>query len=368
MYYKIARSLVVGLLGATFLAGVSTSTVAKADGFALKGDPKPVFVYFNVKNDGGWVQALDEARLRMEKALGLTIPYVEDIPEVATEIRPAVKKFIKRGHNIILGSAFGYSDTFLELANEHSDIAFLNPAGTTNNEKNLLSYYGRTYESQYLCGMVAGAMTKSGKIGFVAANPFGLVNWTVNAYLLGARQMNPNATLTVVYTGAWYDPVKERAAAQALVEQGIDVIGQHVDTPTPQIVAQENGIYGTGHHRDMREFANKATLCSSVWVWDRFLTPTLEQIVAGNWKPGAWGAFLSIKEGGTDVVLSDDLPQDVVDKVMAERDAIMNGKHVYTGPIYDQAGKERIAAGKTPSDGDLWGMDYLVQGVIGKLN
>ncbi|MDP6652245.1 MAG: BMP family ABC transporter substrate-binding protein, partial [Gammaproteobacteria bacterium] len=116
MYYKIARSLVVGLLAATFLAGVSTSTVAKADGFALKGDPKPVFVYFNVKNDGGWVQALDEARLRMEKALGLTIPYVEDIPEVATEIRPAVKKFIKRGHNIILGSAFGYSDTFLELA------------------------------------------------------------------------------------------------------------------------------------------------------------------------------------------------------------------------------------------------------------
>ena len=100
---------------------------------------------------------------------------------------------------------------------------------------------------------------------------------------LGAQKMNPNATVTVIYTGAWNDPVKERAAAEALAEQGIDVIGQHVDTPAVQIVAQEKGIHGTGYHRDMREFALKATICSSVWVWDKFLGPEIKKVEAGNW-------------------------------------------------------------------------------------
>ena len=339
-----------------------------ANAFSLDGDAKPAFIFFNVVNDGGWVQAFDEARKRMEKDLGMKLPYVEKVPEVATEIRPAVKKFIKRGHNVIVGTAFGYSDTFLELAEEYPNVAFLNAAGTTNNEKNLVSYYGRTYESQYLCGMVAGAMTKTNKIGFVAANPFGLVNWTVNAYLLGARQMNPDVTLSVVYTGAWYDPVKERASAEALAEQGIDVIGQHVDSPTPNVVAKEKGILGTGHHRDMSEFAGDSSVCSSVWVWDKYLTPTLKSISAGSWKPGAWGDFLSIKAGGTDIVLGDNVPQSVKDKVMSERQALIDGKHVFAGPIKDNSGKIRVAAGEVADDGALWAMDYLVEGVNGNLN
>src|SRR5690606_33771892 len=229
----------------------------------------------------------------------------ENVPENATAIRPAVELFIDRGANIIIGSAFGYSDTFLELAKQYPNVAFINPAGTTN-AANLQSIYGRTYESQYLCGMAAGAISKSGKLGFVAANPFGLVNWTVNAYALGAQKMNPDATVTVVFTGAWNDPVKERAATEALIEQGIDVIGQHVDSPTPQIVAEEKGVYGTGHHRNLAECAPKATQCSSVWVWDKFLEPEIKKIVEGTWEPSPYGAFLSIKEGGTDIACCGD--------------------------------------------------------------
>ena len=131
---------------------------------------------------------------------------------------------------MIIGSAFGYSDTFKDLAKEYPKVAFVNAAGTTNGA-NLESFYGRTYEGHYLCGMVAGAMTKTGKLGFVAAHPIGIVNWAVNGYLLGARQTNPNATVNVVYVGTWNDPVKERAAALALIEQGIDVLGINVDTP-----------------------------------------------------------------------------------------------------------------------------------------
>ena len=160
----------------------------------ISGDPKPAMIIFTQVNDGGWSQALDEARQRMEKDLGISIPVVENVPENAAAIKPPAELFIDRGFNIILGSAFGYSDAFKELAEKYPDVVFLNPAGTTN-AKNLMGYYGRTYESQYLCGMAAGAMSKTGKLGFVAANPFGLVNWTVNAYLLGARTMNPDATL-----------------------------------------------------------------------------------------------------------------------------------------------------------------------------
>ncbi len=213
--------------------------------------------------------------------------------------------------------------------------------------------------------MAAGAASKTGKLGFVAANPFGVVNWTINAFALGAQKMNPNATVNVIYTGAWNDPVKERAAAAALIDQGADVIGQHVDSPTPQIVAQERGVYGTGHHRDLRQFAPKATLCSSVWVWDRFLTPELKKIMAGNWKPAPYGAFIEMKDGGTDIAgFGPAVPKDKAAQITAERDAIMKGKQVYAGPLADRDGKERVAKGAVLSDADLWKMDWFVKGVV----
>jgi basic membrane lipoprotein Med (substrate-binding protein (PBP1-ABC) superfamily) len=343
------------------LAGAPTQA---QEGFTLKGKPNIAMLYFDVKSDGGWTQAFDEARVKIEKELGQKIQFVEKVPENASAIRPAAERFIQRGANVIIGTAFGYSDTFKELAKKYPDVAFLNGSGTTN-DRNLQSFYGRTYESQYLCGMAAGAASKSGKLGFVAANPFGVVNWTINAFALGAQKMNPNATVTVIYTGAWNDPVKERAAASALIDQGADVIGQHVDTPTPQIVAQERGVFGTGHHRDMRQFAPKATICSSVWVWDKFLAPELKKVAAGNWKTNPYGAFIPISAGGTDIACcGPGVSKENTAKIMAERDAIMKGKHVYAGPLADREGKERVAAGQTLSDGDLWKMDWFVKGVV----
>jgi basic membrane lipoprotein Med (substrate-binding protein (PBP1-ABC) superfamily) len=356
MRWKFVSSVVAAAL-------IGTS-VAYAAGFTLSAAPKIAFLYFADKHDGGWTQAFDEARPKIEAAVGQKIPYVENVPEVAGKIKPAAETFISRGSNIIIGTAFGYSDTFKELSEKYPKVAFLNASGTTNGP-NLESFYGRTYESQYLCGMVAGAMSKNGKLGFVAAHPIGPVNWTINAYELGAKQFNPNATVTVIFTGEWNDPVKERAAASALADQGVDVIGQHVDTPTPQIVAQERGIYGTGHHRNLSEFAPKATLCSSVWTWDKFLSPELKKIEAGNWQPSPYGAFPGIKDGGTDIAWgSVTIPKDVVAKVTAERQAIINGKQIYTGPMTDTSGKEELAAGKSIDDGGLWKMDWYVPGVI----
>jgi basic membrane lipoprotein Med (substrate-binding protein (PBP1-ABC) superfamily) len=353
--------IAAGLVACSLVAGIGH---AGAQGLTIKGEPKVALILFAAKNDGGWSQTFEEARATMEGALNTKIPLVENIPEDASSITPPVERFIQRGSNVIIGTAFGYSDTFKKLSEKYPQVAFLNGAGITNGA-NLESFYGRTYESQYLCGMAAGAVSKSGKLGFVAANPLGLVNWTINAYLLGARQMNPNATVTAVFTGAWNDPVKERAAAEALIDKGIDVIGQHVDTPTPQIVAQERGVYGTGHHRDMREFAPKATLCSSVWVWDKFLVPEVKKIAAGNWVPAPYGAFPGIKDGGTDIACCGPaVPKDAADKVMAARDAIIAGRHVYAGPLTDRDGKTRVASGEVLGDADLWKMDWYVPGVI----
>ena len=228
-----------------------------AAAFTLEGPPKIAWIYLNAKNDGGWQQAIDEARVKMEKELHTTIPYVENVPDDAAKIKPAAERYIQRGYNIILGSSFGYSDAFKELAEQNPKIAFIDVSGI-HHGPNLGSVYGRSYESQYLCGMVAGAMSKTGHLGFVAAHPLGLVNWTINAYELGAQAMNPKAEVHAIFTGAWDDPVKERAADTALIDQGAEVLGQQIDTPTTQIVAQERGIYGTGHNRDLSEFAPKA--------------------------------------------------------------------------------------------------------------
>jgi len=346
------------------LAAAAAAPALAADGFTLKDKPKIAMLYFGPKNDGGWTQAFDEARVKIEKDLGQKIQFVENVPEDASAIKPAAEKFIQRGANIVIGTAFGYSDTFKELAAKYPQVAFLNGSGTTN-AANLQAFYGRTYESHYLCGMAAGAASKTGKLGFVAANPFGVVNWTVNAFALGAQKVNPAATVNVIYTGAWNDPVKERAAAMALIDQGAEVIGQHVDTPTPQIVAQERGKYGTGHHRDLRQFAPKATLCSAVWTWEKYLAPEIRKIAAGNWKPAPYGAFIPMSQGGTDIAgFGPAVPADKVKLIQAEREALLKGKQVYAGPLSDRDGKERVPAGGVLSDADLWKMDWYVKGVI----
>jgi basic membrane protein A and related proteins len=353
--------ITAALLSLTVSGG---TLMAAADGFSLKDKPKVAWLYYSVKNDGGWQQAFEEARVKMESALKMKIPYVESVGDDDTTVRPAVERYIQRGYNVILGTSFGQSQVFKALAEKYPEVAFLNASGTTNGP-NLESYYGRSYESHYLCGMVAGAMSKKGKIGFVAAHPFGVVNWVVNGYELGIKQTNPNATLTTIFTGSWDDPVKERAAAQALVDQGVDVIGEHVNGPTPELVAQEHGILSTAHHRDKTSYAPKANICSAIWTWDKFLVPEIKKIAAGGWKPNPYGAFMSIKDGGTDIVCcGPSVPKAVVDKVMAERKAIIEGKQVFAGPLVDRDGKERVAAGQVLSDGDLWKMDWYVKGVI----
>jgi len=243
--------------------------------FKLDGEPKVAMIIFAQKNDGGWSQSFDEARQRMEKSMGVAIPFVENVPENATAIRPPAELFIGKGYNIIIGSAFGYSDTFKELAAQYPNVAFLNGAGITNGP-NLESFYGRTYETQYLCGMAAAAASKTGKLGFVAANPFGLVNWTVNAFQLGAEQINPDATTTVIFTGA------HDANALAVANGKVDAA-----TIADRIL---DAAIAKGHIKadQIQVVWESAPIPESPMVWRKDLSPETKAKVKA--------AFLSIKD------------------------------------------------------------------------
>jgi basic membrane protein A and related proteins len=359
-HMRIAR---LGGLVVTTL-GLVNAQPAAADGFKLDGPPKIAMVFTGLHRDGGWDQVFDDARVKLEKAMKTNIAYVENVKEETGQFLPPVGKLIERGYNVIIATSFGYSDAVKAAAEKYPKVAFLNGSGTTNGP-NLVSFYPRTYEGHYLCGMVAGAMTKTGKLGFVSPFPFGVVNWTINAYLLGARTARPDATVTAVVTGAWDDPAKERGVAAALIDQGADVIDQHTVSPTPQIVAQERGVYGVGSQLDMREAAPKATLCSTIYTWDRYLEPQIQKIIAGNWTPSAWGDFVTMKDGGSDIACCNAVvPKEVAAKVEKARDDMMAGKlQVFAGPIKDAAGTVRVADGKVIGDGDLWKMDWFVPGV-----
>jgi len=228
------------------------------------------------------------------------------------------------------------------------------------------TYFGRMYQPRYLSGIVAGKMTKSNIIGYVAAFPIPEVIRGINAFTLGARSVNPDVQVRVVWTSTWFDPVKEREAAVALLDAGADLIAQHQDTTEPQKAAKERGLSSIGYDSDMRSFVGDSVLVSPVWNWGSYYVESVEAALNGTWKTHQyWGG---LKEGI--VRLSDfspKVPQEVKDLVAAKQQTILSGTwDVFHGPIMDQKGKEVVAAGGKMSDPDMLNMNFFVKGVIGK--
>tara|TARA_R110000824_G_scaffold366730_2_gene555607 strand:+ start:136275 stop:137297 length:1023 start_codon:yes stop_codon:yes gene_type:complete len=313
--------------------------------------------------DGGWSTSFNEARLRMQDTLGMPISYADKLDENDARVIVVVERFIADGHNIIIGTANDFSSIFEVLAKRHPDIAFLNAAGTTNGT-NLLSFYGRSYESQYLCGMLAGLKSPNGKLGFVAAKNITVVNWSINGFALGAKRTHPDSKVGLRYTNSWADPRAEELASRDLINMGAEVLGQHVDTPAPQKTAQQMGVFSTGQHRDQSNLTPDTTLCSSIWVWDRYLVPEIRKIMAGAWVPEPYGALPDFKNGPADISINEELvPTPWIERVMAERQLLIEGKDIFVGPLKDNQGVLRLADGETMSLENLWQMDWLVEDV-----
>ena len=226
------------------------------------------------------------------------------------------------------------------------------------------------YQARYLSGLVAGSMTKTNKIGYVAAHPIPEVIRGINAFALGVKKVNPDAKVIVVWTGTWYDPAKEKEAAISLLDQGCDVIAQHQDSPSPQQAAEERGAYSIGYNSDMSKFAPKAHLTAPVWNWSVIYSYVVKNVRQGTWKSEEiwWG----IDKGVVDLApFSKAVPEDVKKLVLEEKEKYIKGdvpeRYPFVGPIKDQSGKVIKAEGEVMTDEELLSMNFFVDNVVGEI-
>lgn len=325
---------------------------------------KAGFVYVSPVGDAGYSYAHDLGRKVVDKLDFVTTSYVESVPEGADSER-VIRNMARSGFNIIFTTSFGYMDPTMKVAKEFPDVAFMHCSGFQKGP-NVSNYFGRIYQARYLTGLVAGSMTKSNKLGYVAAYPIPEVIRGINAFTLGVREVNPQAEVRVVWTKTWYDPALEKDAAKSLLDAGCDVIAQHQDSPAAQEAAQEAGVYSVGYNSDMSSFAPKSHLTSAIWNWGPEYVKMVTEVRDGTWK-GDQSYWWSIKDGAVDIApMGPMVPEDVKSMVNAHRDELKAGKDtIFTGPIKNQKGEVVIADGLTPADGDLLGMTWFVEGVIG---
>lgn len=365
-----ARRRLLGAVAALGLAAMAQPMLAPAAGaFELSGEPRIAFIYAATARDGGWNEALDNARLKVEAELGITIPTVESIPEEATALKNAIDLLIRRGFNVIVGTTYGYSEGILEAANENPGVAFVNASGATN-AANLEGFYVRSYEAWYLAGMAAASVSETGRIGILGGFPVGVVNWDVNAFALGAQAVDPEIEVIAVYTNSWWDPVREGSVTRAMLDQGADVIANNLSSSAPFVAAEAVGAKSIGFQLDMSRHAPNGHLTSVVFNWDQHLLPTLASLKEGTWEPNPWGAFPSMADGVVGLSpVSDLVPAEIRALIGETAEAIKSGAFTpFQGPIHAQDGSLVVAEGETIDDAGLWGMDFLVRGVTGTLN
>ena len=323
------------------------------------------FVYVSPIGDAGWTFQHDMGRLQLEKETGVTTNYVENVAEGADAER-VIREMAKRGDKVIFATSFGYMNFMLKVSKTFPNTAFVHATGYKMG-KNMGIYNARFYEGRYLTGVIAGEMTKSNVLGYVAAFPIPEVLQGINAFIKGARSVNPKAELRVIWVNSWYDPGKERQASMTLMSQGADVITHHTDSTAVVQAAEERGKYAFGYHSDMSKYGPKAHLTATTHLWGDYYTQTIKAVQAGTWKPeSTWGGY---KEGMIKLApLNPAIPADLQARIVGMEKQLADGSlHPFAGPVVDQDGKERVAAGSNMSDGDLSGMDYYLDGVVSKL-
>ncbi len=333
-----------------------------------KAEPmKIAFIYIGPPGDLGWTYEHDRGRKMLEQKFGnqIEVKYIESVPEGPDAAR-VIRQYAQQGYKMIFTTSFGYMDPTLEVAQEFPDVYFEHCSGYKT-ATNVSTYFGRMYQPRYLAGIVAGSMTKNGNIGYVAAFPIPEVIRGINAFTLGARSVNPDVKVHVVWTNTWYDPVKEREAAVALLDAGADIITQHQDTTEPQKAAQERGMLSIGYDSDMGKFVGDSVLTSPVWNWGAYYIQTVQNALDGTWKTHQyWGG---LKDNVVELAdFSPKVPQDVRDKVETAKQKILSGDwDVFCGPINAQDGSVLVPEGQCMSDGDMLGMKVFVEGVEGTI-
>lgn len=358
------RSGIRSLFAALALAAGIGATMVPAQA----AEPlKVAFVYLGPVGDGGWTYQHDQGRLAIEKEFGSKIKttFVENVPETADAER-VIRQLAADGNQIIFTTSFGYMDPTIKVAKSFPKVHFLHATGYKT-APNVGTYQTRFYEGAYLLGVIAGKMTKSNTLGFVGSFPVPEVVRNLDAYTLGAQSVNPKIKTKVVWVNTWYDPGKERQAAETLVAQGADFLAQNTDSPAVVQVAQEKGVHAFGWDSDMAKYGAKAHLTANTENWGVYYSKVIKDELAGTWKPEQtlWG----IREGLVVLSpLSASVPADVQKLFNDKKQAIVDGKLMpFAGPLKDNSGAVKVAAGSVLPIGDMMSINWLVDGVDGSL-
>ncbi len=316
--------------------------------------------------DAGWSFAHDTARKAVDEEYDwLTTTYLESVPEGADAER-VLTQFAEKGYDLIFATSFGYMDPTLKVAGAYPDATFMHCSGYKRAD-NVGTYFGRMYQPKYLAGMLAGRMSEAGAIGYVAPHPIPEVIRHINAFTLGVRAVNPEAEVRVVWTNSWFDPGKEKEAAEALLDAGADLIATGADSAAPMQAAQARGALAIGYDSDGSAFAPDAFLTAPVWDWTVIYREVAQEVRDGSWETvDYWDGM------GSGVVkltpLSDKVPAEVKAEIEAATRSIVDGETVvFAGPWRRQDGSEAYAEGATPSDKELLAMDYFAEGVVGTI-
>jgi basic membrane protein A and related proteins len=372
----LLRALLLGMLtlgiGCKKTEQDAPAPAAAAATPTAKAAPLTVgFVYVGSRQDYGYNQAHAIGASRLQ---GIKLREEENVPETVAVQKTMESMINLDGAKVLFPTSFGYFDPhILSLAGKYPDVAFLHCGGLYSegkHPKNVGSYFGYIDEAEYVAGIVAGSTSKTKKLGFIAAKPIPQVLRNINAYTLGARSVNPDVTVSVIFTGDWSLPVKEAEAANSLIDQGVDVLTSHVDSPKVVIEsAERRGIYSTGYHASQAELAPKGYLTGAEWNWEKVYTAYIDKIEKGQpWdhlvRGGLKEGFVKLSPYGAAV--SDDTKQ----KADTAKAALEAGTLViFKGPLSSNDGKQILAEGvaREQTDIELEKMNYLVDGVKGAI-
>ena len=348
-------------IAAALLVALSVSMTGAA------AQTKVGFIYVGPIGDHGWTYQHNQGRLALEKAFGdqVKTTYVENVSE-GPDAERVIQQLARTGYDIIFTTSFGYMNPTLKVAKRFPKVKFEHATGFKR-AKNVTTYSARFYEGRHVIGLIAGKMTKTNTIGYIASFPIPEVVRGINAAYLAAKSVNPAVKMKVIWVSTWFDPGKEADAAKALIDQGADILMQHTDSPAAMQIAEERGIFAFGQASDMHSFGAKAQLTAIVNNWGPYYVSRIKAARDGSWKSqdtwdGIGPGMVQFAE------FSKRIPEDVRKMAAKARDDIAAGKlHPFTGPINKQDGSVWLKAGQTAPDGDLAGMNFYVEGVEGSL-
>lgn len=282
-------------------------------------------------------------------------------------IEQAIQECIDEGCNIIFTTSWGYMETTAKMAEKYPNVYFSHGTGYMSNGKNFTNYFGRIYQARYLSGIVAGMNTTTNKIGYVAAmdSSSSEVTGGIDAFAIGVSAVNPEAKVYVKVTNSWYDPVAEKAATEELLAMGCDVMSQHCDTPYPQTLAQDKGVYGIGYNSDMSKETPDSCLCSVIWNWSAYYTSAVESVLDGTWDGSNY--YGGMAEGLVEITdLADFCVQGTQEKVDEATAEILSGScNVFDGALETNTGTIIGTEGTTLDDAAITGgIDWYYKNVV----